>query len=155
MKNFRYNGERVFDIIKRGRDIYSGEFAERGPDIVCIHSKSKYIVSRFFEFGSKKTITVHPVWSGTHDKNGIFLTWDGEKDIERGKRIKATIQDVTPTILHIYGFPIPEDMDGRVLTEIFKKNSEYVKRRITFQKVGEKRKVKEKIEKLKHLGKIM
>jgi arylsulfatase A-like enzyme len=33
--------------------------------------------------------------------------------------VQASILDVTPTILYALGLPIPNDMDGRVLEEIF------------------------------------
>lgn len=45
----------------------------------------------------------------------------------RKKRIKiknAKIIDLTPTILHLFNIPIPDDMDGRVLTECFEEDSE-------------------------------
>ena len=31
----------------------------------------------------------------------------------------ATVLDLVPTILHLSGFPVAEDMDGNVLTEAF------------------------------------
>jgi len=120
LKELRFNGERVFDIIKRRDEVYKGDFVKYAPDIICLHSNSKFVVSRFFEFGSRKIITIHPVWSGTHDKFGIFLAWDGGKDINEGKNITAKVEDVTPTVLYMFGIPIPKYMDGRVLTEIFK-----------------------------------
>jgi predicted AlkP superfamily phosphohydrolase/phosphomutase len=32
---------------------------------------------------------------------------------------EASVYDITPTILHIYGIEQPKQMRGRVLTEIF------------------------------------
>ena len=49
--------------------------------------------------------------------------------IQRLKKINAKIYDLAPTILHIFNVPIPSDIDGRVLTEIFKEDSEYSKRK--------------------------
>jgi len=55
---------------------------------------------------------------GVHSMKGLFLAF-GDR-IKRGIRIEgASIYDLAPTILHIYNVPIPEDLDGRVLTEIF------------------------------------
>jgi predicted AlkP superfamily phosphohydrolase/phosphomutase len=102
--------------------------------------------------------------SGTHEKNGIFLA--------RGKYIKdntviknATVYDITPTILYIYDVPIPKDIDGRVLTEIFDKN--YLKKHpikyteessqissMIEQKKTNKTLEEEMIERLKELGYI-
>jgi arylsulfatase A-like enzyme len=30
----------------------------------------------------------------------------------------ANLLDIAPTVLHLLGVPVPEDMDGRVLTEV-------------------------------------
>lgn len=42
--------------------------------------------------------------------------------------VNAKINDIAPTILHFFGLPIPEYMDGRVLIEIFERNSEFAKK---------------------------
>jgi len=50
--------------------------------------------------------------------NGIFVA-KGPR-IKKGIKIDgAKIYDIAPTILHIFGLPIPNEMDGRVLKEIF------------------------------------
>ena len=57
--------------------------------------------------------------SGTHDgaPDGFFLALgDG---IRAGVSIgDASVLDVTPTILYLFGLPVARDMEGRVLTEI-------------------------------------
>ena len=35
----------------------------------------------------------------------------------------ASILDLTPTILHVMGVPVPQDLDGRVLSEAFDPSS--------------------------------
>jgi tetratricopeptide (TPR) repeat protein/predicted AlkP superfamily phosphohydrolase/phosphomutase len=51
-----------------------------------------------------------------HDRFGILILWG--PDILPGVRISdATILDVAPTLLTLYGLPVAEDMDGRVLRE--------------------------------------
>ena len=49
--------------------------------------------------------------------------------------------------------PIPKDLDGRVLTEIFEEESEFTKRKIKFVK-PEKVRIREGIKKLRKAGKI-
>ena len=56
--------------------------------------------------------------------------------------------------MHIFGVPIPKDMDGRVLKEIFEEDSELAKKDTVYQEVGEKEKTKEKIKELKRIGRI-
>jgi arylsulfatase A-like enzyme len=41
---------------------------------------------------------------------------------------KAEITDVVPTILHIFGIPLSDELDGRVLNEIFEGNKVFPSR---------------------------
>jgi hypothetical protein len=69
---------------------------------------------------------------GEHRVNGIFLAYG--PDIKKGIEIgMVKIYDVTPTILHIFGLPIPKDTDGRVLKEIVEPRSEIAKREVEYQ----------------------
>ena len=53
-----------------------------------------------------------------HRQYGIFVA--SGPGIKRDERVySATLVDICPTILSIYGLPVGEDMDGRVLTDIF------------------------------------
>ena len=75
--------------------------------------------------------------SAGHYLNGIFLAYGPE--IEAGKKIKnANLEDIVPTILHLFQYPISNDIDGRVLTEIFKSDSDSGSREVTREKVETK-----------------
>jgi arylsulfatase A-like enzyme len=51
-----------------------------------------------------------------HDTTGVVIFWG--KDIARGRELtNANVVDITPTVLALYGLPVADDMDGRVLTE--------------------------------------
>ena len=54
--------------------------------------------------------------SGNHRLNGMLAMWGPgiRTDI---KLTSAHIMDVMPTILHVMGVPVPDDLDGRVLSE--------------------------------------
>ena len=58
----------------------------------------------------------------SHRPEGILLAWG--PDVDPGATpTDATVYDVAPTLLHGVGEPIPEGVDGRVLTEIFEPGS--------------------------------
>ena len=66
----------------------------------------------------------------SHRSEGIFLTWG--PDIAAGATPEdATVVDVAPTLLHAVGEPVPENADGRVLTEVFDPDSEPARRSVT------------------------
>ena len=58
--------------------------------------------------------------TGIESGNGILCMKD--ENIEANTKFKnCKISDFTPTLLYLLGLPIPKDMDGKVLTKIFKK----------------------------------
>jgi hypothetical protein len=57
-------------------------------------------------------------WSGSHELEGVILAVG--PGIRRGVRTdRASVLDVAPTALAALGYPTAEDMDGRVLSELF------------------------------------
>ena len=56
--------------------------------------------------------------SGFHRLDGILLARG--PGLKKGAAIEgATLFDLAPTILHLMGSHVPDDMDGRVLTGLF------------------------------------
>jgi predicted AlkP superfamily phosphohydrolase/phosphomutase len=59
------------------------------------------------------------VWGGTHRRDGILVARG--PDLKRGAEIEnAQLIDFAPTLLHLFGLAVPEDMDGRVLADAFR-----------------------------------
>ncbi|MGV9141462.1 MAG: hypothetical protein ACOC1X_00830 [Promethearchaeota archaeon] len=85
--------------------------------------------------------------------NGILIAYG--PDINQGTYVRgAKLIDIAPTILHMFGLSIPSDMDGRVLKEIFRKDSEPSKREIRFHGADERTKVIDEVRKIKKAGKL-
>ncbi len=58
---------------------------------------------------------------GWHSINGVIIAFG--KGIRKGTRIKrASVLDITPTLLYYFGLPVARDMDGKVLGELFTKD---------------------------------
>jgi predicted AlkP superfamily phosphohydrolase/phosphomutase len=55
--------------------------------------------------------------NSTHSAHAIFII-SGE-GIAADRRIEGSLYDVTPTLCHLAGVPVPEQVDGRVLHEVF------------------------------------
>ena len=60
----------------------------------------------------------HRLMAGTHRDDGILVA--SGAGIRAGRLAEpASIVDVMPTVLAAAGVPIPDDVDGRVLAEVF------------------------------------
>ena len=100
------------------------------PDIIFQPKDFKY--KPYFDLTSDKVIELDTgIRSGDHRMYGIIAI-KGEGIKKDHKIKKAHITDIAPTILHMFGLPIPKYMDGRVLTEIFRPGSEFAKRKVRY-----------------------
>jgi len=59
--------------------------------------------------------------SAAHKRNTIFVGYG--HDIEKKTGGTVDICDIAPTILHMLGVPIPDDVDGEVLSGLFREKS--------------------------------
>ena len=112
-------GEKAHVEAFKAKEVYSGPHLDAAPDIVFTIDGGRCEVDakvgegRIFAKGAPLTN-----WKGTHVREGVFIARG--PGIKSGLRVeKATIMDVAPTVLHVYGVPPTQEMDGRVLREIF------------------------------------
>lgn len=112
-------GERVVDAVYRREEIYHGPHADEGPDINVIMKDMSYISRLGMEFvGDSVFGPVTSYETGTHRQYGMLIAWG--PGVRCGQCVEgAEIIDLAPTILYLLDVPIPEDMDGRVLIELF------------------------------------
>ncbi len=105
--------ENLFARVGRGSEIYtSSQDGVLLPDIVLI-PQDRYGVSFSLSDAPPKALT-----EGSHRHNGVLLMQgDGLKPAV--ENFRPNLIDIAPTVLHFLGLPIPSDMDGRVLEEIF------------------------------------
>ena len=112
------NGESIFDQVFLREELYHGPFVKDAADLICFNSDARYLIIRYLEFGGGKISFPHPVWSGAHRLNGIFiLNGPGVKPQKYNSELR--IWDVTPTVMTLLGAPIADYMDGKVITEAF------------------------------------
>ncbi len=123
-------------------------------DIVfTINDWSCVVIKNFEEDFVYRENTYSPRHTGSHRLHGIFIAYG--KGIKHGIKIdNIYVYDVTSTILHVFGLPIPNDVDGRVLREIFKPESEIARRKpiyadpYYYDKLRERMRLKSKIKDL-------
>lgn len=124
-------GAPIVERAYRREEVYSGPHLDEAADIVVhwaahkgytyafkVSSKSKRLAwLEELDPSRPENFAFFTGKSGSHRDDGIFLA-EGP-GVQAGKTLDgASIIDVAPTILHLLGVPVPEDMDGRALVEI-------------------------------------
>ncbi len=118
-------GRQMITRVHRKEEIYSGPYLGNAPDLLidewvdlAFHPgvdagnyRGKPIV-----ICEKPTRNSVGKKTGSHRYDGILLL-KGEPFKAAQTLAGAQIVDLAPTILHLMGVPVPEDMDGKVLTE--------------------------------------
>ena len=127
LKRLKHKGQRVFDQVLPKDEVYSGAFAESSPDILLVPN-------RFF-VASDLGAEVYTEYNqgASHDERGLFLAHGHGIRTSAAKLASFRIYDIVPTVLHIFGLPVPEDLDGRVLREIFEEGSEPAQSETAYQ----------------------
>lgn len=136
----------VFDT----KGIYWGPYVQHAPDIIFTIDDWRCVVNeQRFDDALFKDEPYSNRHTGSHRMNGIFLAYGPDIRNTREELNGLKIYDIAPTLLHMFGVPIPRDVDGRVLREVFKETSEIAHRPIKYQMQVEGEKVKAKIKELK------
>src|SRR4030095_3489346 len=109
-------GEPWIGQVFRREDIYSGPMVQDAPDIAFLPADMRHLPLGNADFTSNKFMVDAFGISGCHRMNGVMIA--------KGRSIKpgfdlsvASIYDMAPTLLYLLDQGVPEDMDGRVLTE--------------------------------------
>jgi len=87
------------------------EFENKDPHAHMDHEKTTPVIAK------------HDFADGDDVPGSFFAMGPGIKHNSRLMGFEASVYDITPTILHIYGIEQPKQMRGRVLTEIFDNNT--------------------------------
>jgi len=139
-------GESAFGKVLDSREVYSGKMVEFAPDILILPRDFLATCGLSSKSGFERKIV------NGHSISGVFLAY-GPDIKKRLKLDPANIYDIAPTILHVFGLPIPKDMDGRVLKDILEEGSEPAQRDVVYADIDdEKQLIRDRIRKLERLG---
>ena len=122
------SGKPVINRVYRRNEIFHGPFAHEGADLVLDWWSEDSLFSSqpsFPEDTGKPALIIREhrpseksEWGGTHRLNGILIA-RGSGFRSGAEIANARLIDIAPTLLHLLGVPVPEDMDGKVLASAF------------------------------------
>jgi predicted AlkP superfamily phosphohydrolase/phosphomutase len=123
-------GEPVVKKVYRREEIYHGPFADAAPDLLVLdhdayHNRAGLAQASIFPDSWR--------WKGNNRHHGLFFI--AGPGIKQGEWLAGVrIVDLAPTILHLAGVPVPEDLDGRVIQESLVPDSALARQPIRRQK---------------------
>ena len=113
-------GERVVAEVWKREEIYNGPYVDWSPDLRVIWQEYPEQRRTHFSAGEPwaESAFAFAGQTGDHARDGILYAYG--PGVRRGVRLpRLSIMDLAPTVLWLRGLPVPADMDGRVLTELF------------------------------------
>jgi len=115
--------ENIVEAVQTREELFDGPHVEKAPDVLLSLSEGYYPFGYAFELEKDNVISTNdwedmPFVTGIEDGPGIVgMAGPGVDDAATD--VDLTLADITPTLLHYLGLPVPEDMDGRVAHELF------------------------------------
>jgi len=112
-------GEPLVEKVLERDELYQGPHAHLAPDLTVVLRDWRYRTIGLHDFTTNKLISPSFGPTGDHRMEGVLIA--SGTAVQKGASLgeSANLLDIAPTILHLLGVPVPGDMDGRVLTELF------------------------------------
>jgi predicted AlkP superfamily phosphohydrolase/phosphomutase len=111
-------GAPLVEHIYERDELYDGPFSALAPDLTITLTDWRYRTIGLHDFTTHRVISPAFGPTGDHRLDGIFIA-SGTAFRTGGSARDASLLDITPTVFHLLGVPIPSDVDGRVLSELF------------------------------------
>jgi predicted AlkP superfamily phosphohydrolase/phosphomutase len=110
-------GEPLIEHVYERDELYQGPHAAQAPDLTVVLKDWNYRTIGLHDFTTNKLFAPAFGPTGDHRLDGILIA--SGPAIRPGAQLRqGRLLDVAPTVLHLLGIPVPDDMDGRVLTEL-------------------------------------
>ena len=108
----------LFSDVQKPEELYGCSRTDQPwlPDLILTPHESLAVVRKIRGRRVVRWLSYHRL-EGTHRPDGVLMaTGPG---IARVENVRANILDCAPTILAMLGLPVPDDMQGRVIHELF------------------------------------
>jgi predicted AlkP superfamily phosphohydrolase/phosphomutase len=111
-------GEYAIERVVKKEEIYEGPYLDRAPDLFVFTKNQEYDCFALMAQNTDIFCNHFKRQTGSHRLHGVFIAKG--PDIKQGIEIKdSEIIDITPTVLYSMGLPLPDDLDGNILDDIF------------------------------------
>lgn len=110
----------LFSAVHKPEELYGCSRADQPwmPDLILVPHESLAVVRKIRGRAPVRWLSYRKM-EGTHRSEGIVIA--AGEGIAPTRDLQAGIIDCAPTILAMLGLPVPDDMQGRVLKEMFER----------------------------------
>lgn len=126
------DGTQVVNAARPAESVWKGPYVDDGPDLVIEQAPNIYIDG---SIGANESFGNPKKWSGENKDTGLFIAYGNDLDANASVT-DMHITDIAPTLLHLHGVPVPNEMDGTPRTELFESESNAAKREINYEDRG-------------------
>jgi len=129
------SGRRVLDEVVTAEDVYGSPLRDDAPDLLVRWNDG-------FEVKNQHSGTEDMVFGPPHGvladnaPEGIVIA-AGPSFADEGSIETPYLYDLAPTILHLLGEPVPEDMSGSVLVDLLDAESDAARGEVSFVEEGD------------------
>lgn len=101
------------------QELYQGEYRDRFPDLIIEPSSGLSFTGNVLPDNNlyDPILPQKDLHIGKHHKNGIMVI--SGPQIQSSHTLHAHLQDIVPTLLYLFGLPIPQHLDGRIIQDLF------------------------------------
>jgi len=109
-------GEPLVERVYERDELYQGPRSDRAPDLTVVPRDWRCRTIGLHDFTTHEVIGPAFGPTGDHRMDGVLIARGPA--FRSGARLEtASLLDIAPTVLHLLGVPVPEDVDGRVIDE--------------------------------------
>ena len=107
-------GEPLVEHVYERDELYHGPHAGLAPDLTVVLTDWRYRTIGLHDFTTNRVITPAFGPTGDHRPEGILIA-TGPFIRPGAEPTEASLLDIAPTVLHLLGIHVPDDIDGRIL----------------------------------------
>jgi predicted AlkP superfamily phosphohydrolase/phosphomutase len=110
-------GEPLVEHVYERDELYHGPHVGLAPDLTVVLTDWRYRTIGLHDFTTNRVIAPAFGPTGDHRLEGILIA-TGPSIRPGAEPTEASLLDVAPTVLHLLGVHVPDDVDGRILAEL-------------------------------------
>lgn len=121
------SGRNVFESVKFAEDLYANPLREDAPDLLVKWNDGFEIKN---QHSDDESVVFGPPHGVVADNAPMGILVASGPSFDQGELEPKMLFDLAPTLLHLLNVPVPEDMTGSVIADIYERGSDPERREV-------------------------